>query len=256
VHVRAKIGTAGAKFHRIDIPGDYPTALSFTPDSKLLIVATSIAKHVQFYTISSKYVLHCHGATTGPPASRLRYRLGSHLLLFPHFCSPSYPLPPPPSLPHASPFLPLRRMKHLPEKKSDFATSHNGEITCCPTASFPFLPLSVFVTTIAGERDTVLDFWSPRGALLARLNTNQVHSCSCPPDVVRGGPCVNSCGVTCLTQVENYDVTVSADAKYISVASWHSEARVWHASQKAGSFDKVVKVSCPGVFLSHHSAHA
>ena len=61
VHVRAKIGTASAKFHRVDIPSDYPTALAFTPDSTLLIVATSISKHIQFYTISSKCVVACCG---------------------------------------------------------------------------------------------------------------------------------------------------------------------------------------------------
>ena len=47
------------------------------------------------------------------------------------------------------------RTKTLPECKSDFATGHVGEISVIAASSFPFLPLSVFVATIARDRDTV-----------------------------------------------------------------------------------------------------
>jgi hypothetical protein len=44
-----------------------------------------------------------------------------------------------------------------------------------------------------------------------------------------------------LVQVENYDVSVSRNAKFVAVSSWHHEARVWHPTCKAGSFESVTK---------------
>ena len=52
----ATVGTPDTQFHRIDIPGDYPSAISFTPDAGLLVVATSLHKTISFYTIHSKCV--------------------------------------------------------------------------------------------------------------------------------------------------------------------------------------------------------
>jgi hypothetical protein len=107
------------------------------------------------------------------------------------------------------------RTKHHPERKSVFETHHTGDIVRCPVASFPFLPLSVFVVTMANNRDTVLNFWSPKGSLLARFNSNQV---------------------------DNYDVTVSDDAKFVAVSTWHHELKLWHCVQAAGSLSAVSKV--------------
>lgn len=51
----ATVGTPDTQIHRIDIRGDYPSALTFTPDSSLLVIATSLAKTISFYTIPAKY---------------------------------------------------------------------------------------------------------------------------------------------------------------------------------------------------------
>jgi WD40 repeat protein len=120
VHFRASIGQAGAKFHTITVPGDSASSVAFTPDGAHLVVATSLNRRVQFYTVPSK-------------------------------------------------------TKHAPEMKSDFPTAHAGEIKSLRTAHFPALPMTVFVIVGAGDRDTVVDFWNPRGALLGRVNTNQVR---------------------------------------------------------------------------------
>jgi hypothetical protein len=107
------------------------------------------------------------------------------------------------------------RTKHHPERKSVFETHHSGDIIRCPTASFPFLPISVFVVTMANNHDTVLNFWSPKGALLGRFNSNEV---------------------------ENYDVTVADDAKFVAVSTWYHEVKLWHCVQAAGSLSAVSKV--------------
>jgi WD40 repeat protein len=50
----ATVGSADAQIHRIEITGDYPSSVSFVPDSTLLVVTTALAKTVSFYTVPSK----------------------------------------------------------------------------------------------------------------------------------------------------------------------------------------------------------
>ncbi|GMF42462.1 unnamed protein product [Phytophthora fragariaefolia] len=97
------------------------------------------------------------------------------------------------------------KLRAKPEIVADFHVSHKTDVHSWAT-----------IITCAGDSDTDVKFWNLSGELLQTVNTNQVA---------------------------NYHCVGSKDNRYIAVAAYTPEVKIYEiAREKSGAFKKVNKI--------------